>query len=116
MSLLTFASKRMIILDKPGEIFKKIYALVSLVPSGKVTTYGHIAKRLGINNPKVVGYALHSDTMQDSVPWHRIINSKGTVSKRATGSEELQKQLLVCEGVKFDVNQRVIMEEYFIEI
>jgi len=106
----------MIILGKPCTTFQKIYALVSLVPSGKVTTYGQIARRLGINNPKVVGYALHSDSMQDSVPWHRIINSKGMISKRATGSEDLQKKLLVCEGVAFDINHRVIMEEHFIEI
>ena len=80
-------------MTKPGTTFQKIYALVSQVPFGKVTTYGQVARRLGINNPKVVGYALHSESMQDSVPWHRIINSKGTISKRATDSEELQKKL-----------------------
>ena len=103
-------------MNKPGTTFQKIYALVSQVPFGKVTTYGQVARRLGINNPKVVGYALHSKSMQDSVPWHRIINSKGTISKRATDSEELQKNLLMSEGVTFDMNQRVKMEKHFVEI
>lgn len=43
---------------KQGKVFEKIRKIVARIPKGKVTTYGQIAKLTGINDTRVVGWAL----------------------------------------------------------
>lgn len=82
--------------------FQKIYKLVSRIPEGKVTTYGIIAKKIGNSNPRVVGYALHSNKTPDTVPCHRVVYIDGSLAKGyAFGGLGVQKQLLTNEGVTF---------------
>lgn len=83
--------------------FDKVYKAVRKIPAGKVTTYGRIADYTGIKNPKVVGYALHSNKTPDTVPCHRVVNIKGGLAPGyAFGGKTIQKQLLSGEGVIFD--------------
>ena len=87
-----------------GSYFEKVYRIVRLVPSGKVTSYGAVARMLG--NPRgarTVGWALHSIPEDSDVPWQRVINSKGRISTscREHGSGH-QRDLLEAEGVEFD--------------
>jgi len=92
--------------------FDKVYKLVEKVPRGKVTTYGTIAKQLGINNPRVVGYALHANKTPDTVPCHRVINAQGELSKDyAFGGLDVQKKLLIQEGIKFQ-EDKIPFEKY----
>ncbi|MEK9176009.1 MAG: MGMT family protein [Patescibacteria group bacterium] len=82
--------------------FDKVYKIVAKIPRGKVTTYGIVAKKLGISNPRVVGYALHVNKNPDSVPCHRVVNKYGELAKGyAFGGLGIQKQLLEQEGIKF---------------
>jgi len=82
-----------------------IYALVRRIPAGRVATYGQIAALAGFpRHARQVGYALaalhdgHTD-----VPWHRVVNAGGAVSRRADpGGEDYQRILLEAEGVVFD--------------
>jgi len=47
------------------------------------------------------------------VPWHRVINSRGEVSRRSNpGSDDAQRQFLTDEGVEFDARGRVDLERY----
>ena len=83
--------------------FEQVYKLVSKIPEGKVTTYGTIAKKLGISNPRVVGYALHVNKDTDKVPCHRVVNREGELANGyAFGGPGIQKQLLAHEGIKFN--------------
>lgn len=92
--------------------FDKVYDLVSKVPKGKITTYGAISKALGID-PRVVGYALHANKDSSNVPCHRVINSKGKISKGfAFGGPGIQKQMLEKEGVKFDKKETVDLKKF----
>lgn len=96
--------------------FENIYELVAKIPKGKVTTYGRLAKMVG-TTPKVVGYALHSNNDPKNVPCHRVINSKGEISKGyAFGGPGNQQKLLEKEGVRFNKYNRVNLEklDYFI--
>jgi methylated-DNA-protein-cysteine methyltransferase-like protein len=82
--------------------FEKVYKLVSLIPKGKVTTYGAVSRMLSIN-PRTVGFALHANKDSINVPCHRVINSKGKISDGyAFGGPKEQKNMLLKEGVKFD--------------
>ncbi len=88
--------------------YKKIYQIVKRIPKGKVATYGQVAELAGIpRQARQVGYALSSLT-DKSVPWHRVVNSKGEISRRALGDfEDLQRVRLEKEGVEFDKENKI---------
>jgi methylated-DNA-protein-cysteine methyltransferase-like protein len=81
----------------------RVYARVREIPAGRVSTYGAVASALG--SPRVarhVGWAL-AGLRDDDVPWHRVLNAKGTISARGdVGRATLQRALLEAEGVTFD--------------
>ncbi|KAF2828755.1 hypothetical protein CC86DRAFT_197551 [Ophiobolus disseminans] len=80
--------------------YTMVYEAVQEVPRGKVTSYGHIARLLGKpERPRQVGVCLkhlpspsndptknspvfHSGGGRGSVPWQRVVNSKGQISPR----------------------------------
>lgn len=92
--------------------FDKVYEVVSRIPKGKVTTYGLIAKSVGIRNPRVVGYALHVNKDPDNIPCHRVVNAKGELAGGfAFGGPDIQRKLLENEGIKFYEN-KVLLSKY----
>ncbi|HHH31282.1 MAG TPA: cysteine methyltransferase [Polyangiaceae bacterium] len=93
----------------------RVYAVVREVPAGYVTTYGHVATLLG--SPRVarhVGWALAGvGNAEEPVPWHRVINSRGTISHRGdTVRAEEQRRRLEAEGVVFDARGRVDLKAF----
>ena len=81
---------------------EKIYRIVRRIPRGMVMTYGQIATILGNGyTARTVGHAMKvCDT--DTVPWQRVINSRGACSTgRLTIPINLQQQMLEAEGVIF---------------
>lgn len=82
-----------------------VYDTVRLVPPCRVTSYGHIAKLIGMpRHSRHVGQALKfldSET-NPPVPWHRIISASGVISSRGPGTTgaQLQRDALVAEGVE----------------
>jgi methylated-DNA-protein-cysteine methyltransferase-like protein len=48
------------------------------------------------------------------IPWHRVINARGEVSRRSRGSafERIQRALLEAEGVAFDAQDRVSLPSF----
>ncbi len=96
--------------------FDKVYEVVGRIPKGKVTTYGAISKIIGAD-PRVVGYALHVSRDPKNVPCHRVINSKGKISKGyAFGGPDIQKKILIKEGVRFDKDNCVNLREFGAEL
>ncbi|MBW2092841.1 MAG: methylated-DNA--[protein]-cysteine S-methyltransferase [Deltaproteobacteria bacterium] len=96
-----------------GSLYKRIYDTALKIPSGKVATYGQIAKLVGRCSARTVGYAMASTPHGSNVPWHRVINSQGKVSTRGRGSgDSVQRQLLEQEGVRFDEKDRVDLGVY----
>ena len=60
---------------------KKVYALVSRIPPGKVLSYGRVAQLIGVpHGARAVGWALHALANERDVPWQRVINAKGYIS------------------------------------
>ena len=82
--------------------FDEVYNLVAKIPKGKVTTYGAIAKIVNVD-PRVIGFALHANKDPKNVPCHRVINSQGKISSGyAFGGKDIQKKMLVKEGIIFN--------------
>ncbi|MFT5397188.1 MAG: methylated-DNA-protein-cysteine methyltransferase-like protein, partial [Gammaproteobacteria bacterium] len=75
---------------------KSIYTMVSRIPIGHVATYGQIAKLIGYpRHARQVGFALAALENGSSVPWHRVINTKGKISPRGLdGCDDYQRLLL----------------------
>ncbi|MBW7885655.1 MAG: MGMT family protein [Caldilineaceae bacterium] len=87
-------------------LYARIYAVVRLIPRGKVATYGQIAEIVGNCTARMVGYAMAASP--DDVPWQRVINAQGKVSPRASHwGTELQRQRLREEGHAFDASDRL---------
>lgn len=83
--------------------FAKVYEIVRQIPPGKVATYGQIARLTG--NPRMsrqVGWALHVNPEPYVIPCHRVVNREGKLSGAfAFGGKDIQRGLLVDEGVTF---------------
>merc|ERR1711969_338599 len=94
-------------------LYQKIHHIISLIPSGKVATYGQIAEIVGGCTARMVGYAASAIPQDSDIPWQRVINYKGGISTRSGGSGELlQQELLEAEGIQFDQNGRTNLELY----
>ena len=81
--------------------YDRRFALVRRLPRGKLATYGQVARLAGIApHARQVGDALHS---LPNVPWQRVVNAGGEVSRRSAPEHPLrQRMLLEDEGVRFD--------------
>ena len=86
--------------------FDKVYDVARLIPYGKVTSYGAIAKYLGAaKSARMVGYAMNNSHSKD-VPAHRVVNRKGLLTgKHHFDGTNLMQQLLESEGVVVINNQ-----------
>ncbi len=97
-----------------GNSYQRIYAIVRQIPAGRVATYGQIARLAGLaGQARQVGYALSALADGQDVPWHRVINAKGEISRRSEPFfEGLQQDLLEREGVVFGENKRISLPRY----
>ncbi len=90
-----------------GDFFQRVYQVVKLIPSGKVCTYGAIARYIGSpQSARMVGYALNgSSTLEEFIPAHRVVNRTGLLTgKRYFGGNSMI-ELLESEGIAIDENQ-----------
>jgi len=93
---------------------ERIYAVVRRIPRGRVATYGQVAALAGLpGRARQAGYALHALPTSTRLPWHRVLNARGTVSLRSEGGDALRQRLLLeHEGVRFDAGGRVSLARY----
>ena len=91
------------------DFFQKVYEVVKMIPSGRVSTYGLIAKYLGsAKSSRVVGYAMNASHENSDIPAHRVVNRLGILTgKHHFSGTTLMKNLLESEGVKIQ-NDRVL--------
>ncbi len=81
--------------------FDLVYEVARLVPYGRITSYGAIARYLGTGrSARMVGWALNSShTCSDFIPAHRVVNRNGMLTgKHHFGNSSTMQQLLENEG------------------
>jgi len=82
--------------------YEQVYEIARLIPQGRVTSYGAIAKSLGAaKSSRMVGHAMsYAGTAYPFVPAHRVVNSNGLLTgKFHFNPPELMEELLLKEGV-----------------
>lgn len=94
--------------------YQRIYAVVRRIPKGKVLNYGRVADLAGLGgHARQVGYAMHALPTGTAVPWYRVVNAQGAVSRRAhPGAELTQRSLLEREGVRFGPRGRIDLKRH----
>lgn len=91
--------------------FRRVYGLTRRIPRGRVTTYGALARALGVpRGARTVGWALGA--CPEDVPWHRVVNAQGGISFRPSPGFRLQRALLRAEGVRFNRRGRIDLMKY----
>jgi len=82
--------------------FDQVYQIVRLIPFGRVTSYGAVAKYLGSPQAaRMVGWAMNKSASQkEFVPAHRVVNRNGLLTgKMYFGYQNTMKELLENEGI-----------------
>lgn len=93
---------------KDNSFYEKVYDVVRLVPPGRATSYGAIARYLGAaSSSRLVGWAMNvCHGITPIVPAHRVVNRIGMLSGKAHfASPNSMEQLLVEEGVVVEGDQ-----------
>lgn len=101
--------------DKHTNFFKDVYDVVRLIPKGKVTSYGAIAKYLGApRSSRMVGWAMNAAHGIPDVPAHRVVNRNGLLTGKMhfSTSTEMEERLL-GEGIKIEKDKVLNFNEHF---
>ena len=99
-----------------NSFFNDVFAIVQLIPFGRVTSYGAIAEYLGARgSARMVGWAMNaSHTQITGIPAHRVVNRNGLLTgKNHFGSPKIMQQLLESEGVTIVDDKVVRFDEIF---
>lgn len=101
-------------MDK-DRFFQDVYDVARLIPHGRVTSYGAIAKYLGVaRSARVVGWAMNGAVSQYDVPAHRVVNRAGLLTgKNHFATPTLMQELLESEGIRIQENRVVQFENIF---
>lgn len=96
--------------------FQQVYQVVRLIPEGRVTSYGAIAKALGTGkSSRIVGWAMNnSHSQKEYVPAHRVVNRIGLLTgKIHFNPPSLMQEFLEKEGVKVKEDKIVNFSKHF---
>ncbi|MBW3569113.1 MGMT family protein [Candidatus Parcubacteria bacterium] len=93
-----------------SEFKDRVQDLVSLIPRGRVMSYGQIAVLCG--NPRaarIVGGIAHFG--DPDLPWQRVVNKQGGLARGYPGGMESHKKALEAEGVTVAQNYTIDIEK-----
>jgi methylated-DNA-protein-cysteine methyltransferase-like protein len=119
------AKTKAIAVKKKGEVtysaesysfFENVWDVARLVPKGRVTSYGAIARYLGTGrSARMVGWAMNAvDKVSPKVPAHRVVNSQGLLTgKHHFKTPTLMQELLEKEKIKVENSQVVDFKKLF---
>ena len=98
-----------------GDFFQDVYEVVRLIPRGRVTSYGAIARYLGAaRSARMVGYALNQSFGQMELPAHRVVNRNGILSgKYHFPPDRPMEASLIAEGIQVIDDQIQEFEKHF---
>ena len=98
------------------DFYGQVYEVVKLIPAGRVTSYGAIARYLGAaGSARMVGWALNASHQKDRyIPAHRVVNRNGLLTGKVHfGTNTVMQQLLENEGIEIIDNCIVNFDRHF---
>lgn len=99
-----------------NDFFSRVYDITKLIPYGRITSYGAIARYLGSGrSARMVGWALNvSHSNREFLPAHRVVNRNGLLSgKHHFGNSSTMQQLLENEGIIVEDDHIINFSEKF---
>ena len=98
-----------------SQFFQDVYEVVKLIPKGRVTSYGAIARYLGTTkSARVVGWAMNNSHILNNVPAHRVVNRDGLLTgKKHFPYPNAMKNLLESEGIKIQKDKIINFNAYY---
>jgi methylated-DNA-protein-cysteine methyltransferase-like protein len=103
--------------EKNKDFFDQVFQVVRLIPFGRVSTYGAIARYLGsARGARMVGWAMNSCMNRSDVPAHRVVNRLGILSGKGhfitptTMEERLRSEGIVIKDDKILDFENVIWD------
>ena len=94
---------------------QRVRAVVGLIPRGRLATYGQVADWIGAYGcARQVGWDLRRVQLPSSIPWQRVVNAQGRISMSLSreGSDWLQRELLIAEGIPVDLNGHLPLKRF----
>jgi methylated-DNA-protein-cysteine methyltransferase related protein len=99
-----------------NDFFTRVYDVTKLIPFGRITSYGAIARFLGSGrSARMVGWALNvCHNNPEFIPAHRVVNRNGLLTgKFHFGNSSTMRQLLENEGIIIENDQIINFAEHF---
>lgn len=91
---------------------ERIWQVVAQIPSGRVISYGDVAKRAGLPGyARYVGSTLGKLPKDTRLPWHRVVNASRKIAPRGSARMLEQKHRLKAEGVTF--NGETVLKNFY---
>jgi methylated-DNA-protein-cysteine methyltransferase related protein len=86
-----------------------VFAVVTAIPTGRVTSFRAIGDHLDVV-PRHVAYilAMLSADEKEDIPWYRVVSDNGKVDQTRTNALGItQRELLEAEGVTFTTQGQI---------
>jgi methylated-DNA-[protein]-cysteine S-methyltransferase len=92
---------------------ERVYKKLLEVPPGMVTTYGELAKAVGLRNgQRAIGRIMNKNPYPVIVPCHRVIKSNGKIGGYAWG-EMIKTNMLSKEGITIKNGKIIDLEKIY---
>ena len=99
-------------MDLCSELQQAVLRAEHAIPRGRLSTYGRIARHLGIPKAaRAVGNCLATNPFPIVIPCHRAIRSDRTMGGYQGGTA-MKQALLKMEGIRFDSSGRAIVRGF----
>lgn len=101
--------------QKNDDFFRMVYEIVKLIPAGRVTSYGAIAKYLGSpKSSRMVGWAMNASHSIQGIPAHRVVNRNGLLTGKIHFETPISMQeRLEAEGIVVKKDKVVDFDRLF---
>jgi len=101
--------------EKNKDFFDMVYQVTRLIPKGRVTSYGAIAKYLGSpQSSRMVGWAMNGSHRLPDIPAHRVVNRNGLLTgKIHFDNPNTMQELLENEGINVKDDKVIDFENLF---
>lgn len=101
--------------EQQYKFFEDVWAVVRLIPPGRVTSYGAIARYLGTaKSSRMVGYAMNAAHALPDVPAHRVVNRAGVLTgKHHFATLTRMQELLEREGIEVKDDKIIHFEKHY---